>query len=226
MKLSPNTLTVLKNFASINDNLVVDAGSTLQTINEQKTLLANATVEENFPQRFGIFKLNEFLAVYSQLERQYGEPDLNFKDNRMVMSVSDNETVYPYSEPSVLSYPDKQVSLPSSDVVVTITQELLANVLSMASVYKLAKIRIQSTGKGKTVLAAFDENDGMRQSSNKLDHETDKVFDIHFSISNLKMVPADYEVSISKKFISKWDNKSDCKVDYFVAIEKSATFND
>ena len=87
MKLSPNTLTVLKNFASINDNLVVDAGSTLQTINEQKTLLANATVEENFPQRFGIFKLNEFLAVYSQLERQYGEPDLNFKDNSMVMSV-------------------------------------------------------------------------------------------------------------------------------------------
>ena len=62
MKLSEHTISVLKNFASINQNLVIKEGSELQTMSAMKNIVSKATVEENFPKEFAIYDLNEFHA--------------------------------------------------------------------------------------------------------------------------------------------------------------------
>ena len=55
MKLSKTTLELLKNFATINTNLLVKSGSSLSTVSASKSILAKGTIEESFPQEFAIY---------------------------------------------------------------------------------------------------------------------------------------------------------------------------
>ena len=61
MKLSEKTLTVLKNFAGINNSILVKQGTQLRTISVAKNILAEANIEEEFPRQFGVYDLNQFL---------------------------------------------------------------------------------------------------------------------------------------------------------------------
>ena len=61
MKLSDATISILKNFSSINQSIIVAEGNKLRTISVMKNILAEATVEETFPRTFAIYDLNEFL---------------------------------------------------------------------------------------------------------------------------------------------------------------------
>ena len=65
MKLSKETLSVLKNFATINGNILIKSGDRLSTISAQKNVMASVSVKETFDRDFGIYDLNEFLGVYS-----------------------------------------------------------------------------------------------------------------------------------------------------------------
>ena len=65
MKLSNHTTSVLKNFATINQNLVIKEGNTITTMSAMKNIVAKADVEETFPQEVAIYDLNEFLASMS-----------------------------------------------------------------------------------------------------------------------------------------------------------------
>ena len=76
MKLSEHTTSVLKNFATINQNLVIKEGSELLTMSAMKNIVAKATVEENFPKELAIYDLNEFLAALSLFK----SPILDFDD--------------------------------------------------------------------------------------------------------------------------------------------------
>ena len=84
MKLSNGTVTVLKNFSTINPNLVIKAGNTISTMSAMKNIVAKAKVEETFPQDFAIYDLNEFLASISL----FTNPDLEFKNDFVVITES------------------------------------------------------------------------------------------------------------------------------------------
>jgi len=79
MKVSNVTQAILKNFASINSNIVINAGSELKTIAEAKNVLAKATVEESFDTPFGIYDLNEFLGVMAMFD----DPELTVADDAL-----------------------------------------------------------------------------------------------------------------------------------------------
>jgi hypothetical protein len=225
MKISSNTLTVLKNFASINSNLVIDAGSTIKTISEPKTILGVARVSEKFDKKIGIYDLNRFLSLIGL----FNDPTLDFKDDHVVISSSEKSCHIGYSEPSILTYPAKDISLPANDVEVAVTQSHLNEIFKAAGIFRFSKIRIQSTGNGQpTTISVFDDGDQDGDDFKiTLDHKTEKTFDIHFSISNLKLIPGDYKVSISSKFISKWESKSTAlDIHYFVAVDKTSTFGE
>ena len=49
MKLSENTVSVLKSFAVINQGIEFKEGSTIQTISPQKSIMAKAVVDDQFP---------------------------------------------------------------------------------------------------------------------------------------------------------------------------------
>ena len=79
MQLSNDTVEVLKNFSTINPNLVIEPGQKVKTISESKTVMASAEIVEDFPEQVGIYDLNEFLSVLNLVET----PDVDFKGKFM-----------------------------------------------------------------------------------------------------------------------------------------------
>jgi len=77
MKLSDNTLTVLKNFASINNSILMKKGTHLRTISVAKNILAEADIAEEFPRDVAVYDLNQFLNGMSL----HQDPDLDFKED-------------------------------------------------------------------------------------------------------------------------------------------------
>ena len=82
MNLSNETVSVLKNFATINQNLVIKTGSSISTMSAMKNIVASAEVKEDFPTEFAIYDLNEFLASLSLFEK----PSLDFKNDFVVIT--------------------------------------------------------------------------------------------------------------------------------------------
>ena len=224
MKLSNDTLNVLKNFASINPNLVFKPGQKLKTISEAKTILASADIVEDFPVEFGVYDLNEFLSVYNLIE----DPELEFEDKSVLIknsSVNNQKVRYFYSSPEILTTPQKDIQMPEPEVGVNLSDDVLNQIRKAAAVLGHTELSIQGDG-GVVTASVFDSKDA---TSNSFTMELDKdnacknEFNFVVSIPNLKLLPGDYFVSISSKLISNWTN-SNYPVEYFVALEKSSTY--
>ena len=110
MKLSKETLSVLKNFATINGNILIKTGNRLSTISAQKNVMASTTVSENFDSDFGIYDLNEFLGVYSLFA---DDPELAFDEKFVTVANGKSKVKYFAADPSVLASPTKD-ALPVS----------------------------------------------------------------------------------------------------------------
>ena len=115
MKLTTGTQSILKNFSTINQNLMVKAGSTLSTMSAMKNIVAQAEVSEKFPQDFAIYDLNEFLSALSLFE----EPELNFEENYVTITQegSRKNLKYWFSDPEVVTTPSKAINMPSTEVI-------------------------------------------------------------------------------------------------------------
>jgi len=219
MKISSETISILKNFSGINANLVFKPGKELKTISEAKTIMANASILEDFPVEFGVYDLNEFLSLYNLME----DPSLEFSDKYLTMSDGSQKIKYYYSEVDILTQPSKDINMPECEVVLDLSMENLQKIQKAAAV--LGHSELSFIGDGNTVVASvFNEKDS---TANTFDIDlgigTTETFNYVFSISNLKMLQGDYKVSISSRLISNWRN-ADNPLDYFIALEKSSSF--
>ena len=222
MNLSNDTLNVLKNFSTINPNLVFKPGQQLKTISESKTILASATIVEDFPQEFGVYDLNEFLSVLSLID----QPTLQFEDKSVLIQGSGQKIRYFFSESDILTTPQKEIQMPDPELGVNIEEDKLNQIRKAAAV--LGHTELAITGNNGIIEASvLDTRDS---TSNVFEIELDKdnscknEFNFVVSIPNLKLLPGDYFVSISSKLISNWTN-SNYPVDYFIALEKNSSYN-
>jgi hypothetical protein len=219
MKISSETINILKNFSGINANLVFKPGKELKTISEAKTIMANASILEDFPQQFGVYDLNEFLSLYNLMD----EPDLEFSEKYLTMSDGSQKIKYYYSEIDILTQPSKDINMPECEVVLDLSMENLLKIQKAAAV--LGHSELSFIGDGNTVVASvFNEKDATANTFDiDLGISTNETFNYVFSISNLKMLQGDYKLSISSRLISNWRN-ADNPLDYFIALEKSSSF--
>jgi len=219
MKISSETINILKNFSGINANLVFKPGKELKTISEAKTIMANASILEDFPQQFGVYDLNEFLSLYNLMD----EPNLEFSEKYLTMSDGSQKIKYYYSEIDILTQPSKDINMPECEVVLDLSMENLLKIQKAAAV--LGHSELSFIGDGNTVVASvFNEKDATANTFDiDLGISTNETFNYVFSISNLKMLQGDYKLSISSRLISNWRN-ADNPLDYFIALEKSSSF--
>lgn len=221
MQLSSDTLNVLKNFATINPNVVIKPGQKLKTISEAKTILASANIVEDFPVEFGIYDLNEFLSVLSLIE----DPHLMFEDKWVGIHGNGQSIKYYYSETEILTQPSKDITMPECELGINITNDQLKALKQAGAVLGHNDLAISGEN-GVVTAKVFDEKDA---TSNTFEMELDKDnackndFNFVVNMPNLKLLPGDYFVNISSKLISNWTN-NDYPVDYFIALEKSSTF--
>lgn len=222
MKLSTSTLDVLKNFASINPNLVVKSGEPIGTISEAKNIMATAEIPETFNSDFGIYDLNEFISMFNLM----ADPDLTFNTNSVLFESGRSRASYRFADPSVLTAPKNKINMPAADLTVTITGDVLTQIRKAAGVLGHSIVSIKGSNGTVTLSVVDPKNSASNTFSVVIDESNSQTasFDLQFLISNLKVIPGDYEVKISSKLISHWTNSAS-PVNYYIALEKSSTFN-
>ena len=217
MKLSPKTLLILKNFATINPSIVIKPGNVLASIAANKTVLAKTTVPDEFDRVVSIYAVNRFLSALSLFQ----DPDVEFGESAAVIRGAQSSITYHYCDPAiVLAPPDKDIKVPSVDVECTVTNKALQDVMKAMSVLGLPELAIVGDGDRLTIQAIDVKNPSADTFSVDLG-ETDKTFRAVFRSENIKVIDGDYRVQISAKGLSQFTGT---EATYWIAIEQSSTF--
>ena len=224
MKLSSESLAVLKNFASINSNIVFRGGTTIKTMSEAKNILASANVPEEFPTDVGIYDLNEFLGVVSMFD----EPELDFQDSFVQVREDNRSVKYFFSDPSILTSPTKDIQMPDPEVQFKLGDSELNTIRKASSTLSVSDLVVEYDGSGDLQATVTDLADS---TSNSFSLTLQQVslpegtpFRFVFSVSNFKILSGNYRVDVSSKLISHLTAESS-DVEYWIALEKSSTFD-
>ena len=220
MKLSEQTVSILKNYSAINQNLMIKEGSEISTMSAMKNIVSKATVEENFPVEFAIYDLNEFLSAMSL----FTNPDLDFKDDFVVITESGSKgrnLKYWYSEPSVVTTPSREVTMPSVDVEFPMNSGILSEVQKAAAVIGAPDMVLEDD----ELRVTDKKNDTANSYSTSLDTKSydDASYKFWFKVENLKLLPGDYDVQVSEKRISHFQNTK-LPIEYFIALEPESSY--
>ena len=220
MKLSDNTLTVLKNFASINNSILMKKGTHLRTISVAKNILAEADIAEEFPRDVAVYDLNQFLNGMSL----HQDPDLDFKeDSYLTIREGRRKVKYFYADPAVIiSPPDKEITLPTEDVHFQLESTSLEKLLKAAAIYQLPDLSLIGQDNEIRLVVRDKKNDTSNEYS-IIVGETDKEFVFNFKVENIKIIPGAYDVVVSSKLLSKFTN-SNYNLTYYIALEPDSTF--
>ena len=215
--LSKKTLDVLKNFASINSSIVFRQGSTVRTISNAENILAKYTAEETFPVDFAIYDLSQFLSGITL----FSDPQLEFANNDFVSIRGGGRAAkYYFSDPEITlkSAPEKNVKFPGADIQFNITGDELVSLQKASAVYSLPDLTFDTTGDAIKLILRDKEND----TSNTYEQSTSGGFTGEYSldvkIENIRLLPGDYSVKISKHLISEWTNQT-TDLTYYIALE-------
>ena len=221
MKLSDSTLSILRNFAGINNSILVKKGNRLRTISVAKNILAEANLNEEFPSDFALYDLNQFLNVNNSLFRN---PELDFTDNGyVVISEGKSKQTIFFADPNVIvTPPDKDITLPTEDVCFELSTEQLDKLLKAAAINQLPDF--SAIGKdGKVTLVVRDKKNDTSNNFNIVVGETESEFSFNFKVENIKILPGTYDVVVSQKLLSRFTSKNH-DLTYYIALEPDSTF--
>ncbi len=221
MKLSENTLSILKNFSSINQSILFKQGNKLRTISVMKNILAEATIEEELPKDFGIYDLNQFLNGIDVL---YKSPEFDFQnDGYVVIKEGRMRSKFFFADPNVIiTPPDKAIELPSEDVTFDLGTDQLNKLLKAANLYQLPDLSVVGED-GVVKLVVRDKKNETSNIFSIIVGETESAFTFNFKVENIKILPGTYDVVVSQKLLSRFTSKNH-NLTYFIALEPDSTF--
>jgi len=221
MNLSSDTVSLLKNFSDINQNILVKPGNKVQTISTMKNILAEAEISEKFESEFAIYDLPEFLRSVELFEK----PELKFNGGSNVQIADSNSKQaikYFFADKSVIVSPTKNITMPDKEVTFTFKKETFAKLLKAATTLNLPDVAVKGDGKSIKIIATDKKNKSSNEYSLTVG-ETDKNFMAYFKTENFKMISDDYDVAISKQKISHFVNRNK-PIQYWIALEPDSEF--
>ena len=222
MELSERTTKILKNFSTINQSIVFNTGNVIRTISPLKTIMAQATVNENFPFEFGIYDLNQFLGVVSLFKT----PEFDFNEKYVTIQSNSASSNYFFTDKSMIETPPaKTLDMATRLVGFSMTSEEIKSLLQAASVLSLPEIVI--TGDGKEIkITASNVKNSSNHNFTRVVGETFASFKFIIKVDNLKMLPHGYDVALTNtpanmvEFSSQDDN-----IKYWVAAEQDSVYD-
>ena len=219
MNLSNDTKEVLKNFSSINQNLMVNSGNVIGTMSAMKNIVAKATIPDTFQNEFAIYDLNEFLSALSLFKK----PSLNFSEKSVKLDEEGGGSSlnYFFSDPSIVTSPKTDITMPSVDVEFTFTQDTFNQIMKASAVLGTPDVEVKGTvGSDVNLVVTDRKNDTSNDFSMKVGENSSSTFSHFFKVENLKLLSGDYNVQVSNKGISHFKNISK-DIEYFIALEAS-----
>lgn len=216
MRLSKETYNILKNFAAINSNILINPGNVLKTISSGKNIYVEAKVTEDFDVTVPIWDLNKFLGVVSM----FNNPDLEFHDTHVIISNGRSSVTYYYSEPTLLTIPTRQLKMPDVLAKFDLDEKDLNEILKAASILQVSDVRmIGGEGKFKIVV-----DDASQSNTNSFEIVIDENysgndFEGTLDVSEIKFIPGSYTVELTDTVISKFTHNS-IDISYFIAMKR------
>ena len=224
MKLSNETISVLKNFGAINQGILFKKGKTLKTVSSHKNILAEVDIKEDIPADFGVYDLNNFLSVVS-LHKD--DPSFEFDEKHVVIvgNKGRSEIKYRFCEPTmIVTPPEKALSMPDAEIKFDLSAEDFDWILRAASVLSSPQIAIESDGKTISVVTLDLANDSAHTDALEIGEGNGNKYRMVFKTENLtKVLPGVYQVSISSKGISHYKHKTQ-PLQYWITTEQGSKF--
>tara|TARA_B100000470_G_scaffold137805_1_gene106846 strand:- start:1688 stop:2374 length:687 start_codon:yes stop_codon:yes gene_type:complete len=226
MIINNETVETLKNFAEINQSLVIEAGDVIKTVSEQTNVLAKAKLGQSFPQDFAIYDLNKFLGVLSL----FAEPQFDFSEKSIKIQSSvdannfvagDSVAEYQFANMSLFENERKilakDINLPSEEAVFKLEEKYFMSIMRAAAVMSLPEIAVVAND-GKLKIQAIDAKTSIDSYAVELGNSTSN-FKMIFKIENLKLMRGSYDVKISNKGLGYFKN-SERNLEYWIATEQ------
>ncbi len=221
MKLSENTISILRNFSDINQNILFKPGKNIATMSTMKNIMARAEVEEDFEQEFGVYDLPEFLRALDSFQQPVlkfnGAANLKIQDEKSTLSAR-----YAFADKSTLTTPQKQITMPDKTVVFTLKHNDYESVKKLYTNLSLPDLAFKGE-KGKIKLVALDKKNNNSNESSINIGECDVEFTAYVKTENMKIIPGDYDVALSKAKIAHFINKK-VNIQYWIALEADSVF--
>lgn len=219
MQISKSTIEVLKNFASINSNLLVVPGKTLTTRTVAKNVFVSTNVDTEFPTEFGIYNLQSFLGVLSL----FSEPEIEFGEKSLVIKQGKNKVRYNYADREVLEFPDKTIKTPTADAEFDLSEENWKSLQKAGAVLGATDLKIEGDGETITCTVIDPKNSACNTFSIEVG-KSDRKFDIFVKLEYVKLLPGSYHVTLSaSKPVVTFDNTNDMEYTFKVAYERETT---
>lgn len=219
MKIEPKTLSVMKNFSSINPSLLFKAGNVISTISPTRSVLAIARIDQTFEQQFAIFDLSRFIGVMTLFDN----PDLEFGERSVRMKSDGRELEYRYADVSnIIVPPEKNLALPSVDVEFVLTAVHLADIQRALGALGMPEIAV--VGDREDLWLQVTDSKNLNGDSFRIKvGKTDKKFHLVFKAENLKLIQQDYNVQITSKGMSRFKGNTIIDVEYWITLEAKAS---
>lgn len=220
MKLSKKTIEILKNFSTINSNILVEPGNIIKTISPVKNVMAQATVSETFDCQFGIWDLNKLLGTISLFD----SPEFFFEETHVtIVGTNGTKVTYYYSEPKLLTTINKTITMPETVVSFELKNDDFSELQKASSVLQLPDLCLRSSG-NITELVSMDKKDSTSNNySVEVGTNDNEDFEFYFKVENLKLMPGNYDVEVTEKVVSKFTNQ-DTDLSYWIALESDSRY--
>ena len=232
MKISEDTLSVLKNFSTLNSNIYIKPGNKIRTITPAKNVMGEAIVSETFENEIGIFDLSKFLGTISL----FTDPEFIFQEKFVLISGrGGSEVKYYYTEPSLLTHDDREIGMPDPVVNFSVSDKQLSEIQKASAVLQLPNISFEAKD-GEIHMVAFEKpghdytGSGYDAGSNTYtvvlgNNDTGAGYEYHFNIENLRILPGSYDVSLSDNVISKMTHTSGLDLSYWIAFSPTSRYH-
>ena len=229
MRLSPETIELLRNFSAINNSIVISPGNILRTINSERNVFAKATVPETFPRDIPIYELRQFLSIFSL----HKDADVDFSHEHYIL-VSQGHTKMKFYYADLFSL-TKNLNIPTQDypfddvvISVTLESELIERVRKAANLYALTDLSLVGRD-GMTELVVHNKEDASSKSYNIEIGNTESEFTLNFVEKNIMILPGAYRLDIARfpggRFASKFSNANQ-ELESVIALEPDSSFSD
>jgi len=218
MKISKETLALLRNFASINGNLLIKPGNVISTLSASKSVYASVTVKEDFGTEFGIYDLNELLGIAALFD----DPDYEFTEKTLTVKQGKNNVKYHGASSEVLTFPAKPIKVPPADIEFDITADQINMIMKTAGVLRAVDVTIEGDGKSLRVVVGDKKNSSANNYVMEIG-DTDSTFKAHIRVDNIKIIPGDYKFELAAKKIARLTAGP---LEYVLVLEQDSVFED
>lgn len=216
MRLSKETYNLLKNFSSINSNILIKPGNKLSTVSPGKNIYAEATIQEDFDIEVGIFDLNKFLGVLSM----FSTPDLEFSEKYVDISNGRSSVRYFYTDPSVITAPKRPVPVSNPIITFDLEESNLNEILKASSILQVSDITVNGENGVLSIIVEDEKNPTSNSFSILIDENySGPDYKGRFNVTEIKFLPGSYKVEITNNIVSKFTHESGI-LHYCIAIKK------